>query len=247
MRTDPRSRTATNGSGDPWRDAPTGELGDQVLPRWFVLTAIAAVVLAIIVLFTAFALPRRDAVPVEARRPPASDLYTNAVGEVQTGITDAQPYDAPCALLRGVQIAGTDVDRTRLRQGLAGLCNIELPADVTGDIRAFAERSGIVRFATFEATGVDSTASRDDPPTVFVNARFQRTDPLWIAPLIAHDAVLRNRDGSAAEHALAARQAELAVCDRLLGGSERSRGCADAAEIIAMDDPLGMLREAGFE
>jgi hypothetical protein len=174
-------------------------------------------------------------------------MYTNAVGEVQTGITDAAPYDAPCGLLRGIQIAGTEADRTRLRQGLAGLCNIDLPADVAGDIRAFTERSGIVRFATFEATGVDSTAARDDPPTVFVNARFQRTDPLWIAPLIAHDAVLRNGDSGAAERALAARQAELTVCDRLLGGSERSRGCADAARITAMDDPLGALRDAGFE
>lgn len=247
METDPRARAASNGSGDPWRDAPTSELGDQVLPRWFVLTAIATVLLAIIVLFAAFALPRRNAVPVEARRPPASDMYTNAVGEVQTGGTDAQPYDAPCGLLRGIQIAGAEVDRTLLRQGLAGLCNIDLPGDVAGDIRAFAEQSGIVRFATFEATGVDSTASREDPPTVLVNARFQRTDPLWIAPLIAHDAVMRSGDSVAAETALAARQAELAVCDRLLGTSERSRGCADAAQITALDDPLGALRAAGFE
>jgi hypothetical protein len=258
MRSDRRTRAASNGddpmargarssNGDPWRDAPTSELGDQVLPRWFVLTAIASVLIAIIVLFAAFALPRRDAVTVEARRPPASDTYTNAVGEVQTGGTPPQPYDAPCDLLQGVQIAGSAADRAQLRQGLAGLCNIDLPDDVAGDIRAFAEQAGTVRFATFEATGVDSTASRDTSATIFINARFQRTDPLWIAPLVVHDAVLRRGEAASAERALLARRAEATTCDRLLGQADRSRGCQDAAAVLDLDDPLAALRGAGFE
>jgi hypothetical protein len=247
MRTDPRARAASNGSGDPWRDAPTSELGDQILPRWFVLTAIASVVIAIVVLFAAFAVPRRNAVPVEARRPPASDTYTTAVGEVQTGVTPPQTYDAPCSLIRGIQIAGTAADRAQLRQGLAGLCNIDLPDDVAGDIRAFADQAGTVRFATFEATGVDSTASRGRPATIFLNARFLRTDPLWIAPLIVHDVVVRRSGRASADGALVARRAELTTCDRLLGDGDRSRGCEDAAAVLALDDPLAALRDAGFE
>lgn len=247
MRTDPHARAASNGSGDPWRDAPTSELGDQVLPRWFVLTAIVSVVIAVVVLFAAFALPRRNAVPVEARRPAASEMYTTAVGEVQTGITPPEVYDAPCSLIRGIQIAGTSADRAQLRQGLAGLCNIELPDDIAGDIRAFAEQGGIVRFATFEATGVDSTASRDRPATIFINARFQRTNPLWIAPLVVHDAVVRRSGRASAGGALLARRAELMTCDRLLGEGDRSRGCEDAAAVLALDDPLAALRDAGFD
>ena len=248
MRTDPRDRAASSGSRDPWRHAPTGELGDQVLPRWFVLTAIATVVVAVIVLVTAFALPRGERVPVEARRPPASDMYTTAVGEVQTGVAPPQAYDAPCDLLQGLRVAGTEADRGHLRRGLAGLCNIALPADVADDVRRLAAQGGTVRFATFEATGVDSTASREAPATVFVNARFQRTDPLWIAPLVVHDAVLRRADRvSTADGALAARRAELQTCDRLLGQAERSRACADAAALLDLEDPRAALREVGFE
>jgi hypothetical protein len=242
-----RERAASNGARHPWSDAPTGELGDQLLPRWFVLTAITLVVLAVVVLVAALFQPQRDAVPVEARRPPPSLAYTTAVGEVQTDVTEPEPYDAPCPLLQGVQVAGSPTDRATLRAGLAGLCNIALPDDAAADVRAFAKQDGVVRFATFEATGVDSTASREAPATVFINARFQRTDPLWIAPLVAHDVTLRQPGHASAEGALMARRAEVAVCDRLLGTRQRSRSCADAAAIVALDDPVAALRAAGFE
>jgi hypothetical protein len=242
-----RERAASNGERHPWSDAPTGELGDQLLPRWFVLTAITLVVLGIVVLVAALFQPRRDAAPVEARRPPPSLTYTTAVGEVQTGVTEPEPYDAPCALLQGVRVAGSPTDRATLRAGLAGLCNIALPDDTAADVHTFAEQDGVVRFATFEATGVDSTASREAPATVFINARFQRTDPLWIAPLVAHDVTLRPAGRASAEGAVMARRAELAVCERLLGTRQRSRGCADAGAIVALDDPVAALRAVGFE
>ena len=246
MPTDARERARFNGSGDPWRGAPTSELGDQVLPRWFVLSAIALVVIAAIVLVAALALPQREGLAVEARRPPPSAEYTTDAGEVQAGASQPQAYDAPCALLQGIRIAGTPVDQTRLREGLAGLCNVRLPEDVAADVRSFAEEDGVVRFAIFQATGVDSTAARHGA-TILVNARFQRTDPLWIAPLIAHDTTLLGPARASAKGALMARRAELAVCDRLLGTGVRSRGCADAAAIVALDDPLAALRAVGFK
>jgi hypothetical protein len=244
---DARERASSNGSGNPWSAAPTSELGDQVLPRWFVLTAIALVVVAVVVLITALVLPHRDAIPVEARRPPPSAMYTTAVGEVQTGTSQPQDYDAPCALLEGIRVAGTPTDQAALRRGLAGLCNVTLSGNTAVDVRAFAEQGGIVRFATFEATGVDSTGSREAPATIYVNARFQRTDPLWIAPLIVHDATLRPPGRASAEGALMARRAELVACDRLLGTRPRSRGCTDAAVIVGLDDPLASLRAVGFD
>ena len=246
MRTDPHARASSNGSRDPWRDAPTSELGDQVLPRWFVLTAIACVIVAIVVLVAAFVLPSRAPVPVAARRPPASQAFTTAVGEVLTGPSQPQAYDAPCETVQGIRVAGMEADRARLRRGVAALCNIALPDDAAAALRRFAEQQGIVRFATFEATGVDSTASRVAPPTILLNARFARTNPLWLTPLLVHDAVALRGDPSTADTALVARRAEAAVCDRL-GDAEPSRGCADAAAVLALDDPIAALRDAGFE
>lgn len=247
MRTDPRRRAGANGSNDPWRDAPTSELGDQVLPRWFVLTALAAVVLAIVVLVAAFVVPRRSTVPEQARRPPPSESYTTAVGRVQTGTSAPEAYDAPCEMVRGVRIAGSETDRATLRRGLAGLCNTALPADIADDVRAFAAQQGTLRFAAFEATGVDSTATRAGPPTIFLNSRFQTTDPLWIAPLVVHDATLVRAGDVTAATALEARRAELQTCERLLGGDTRSRACGDAAAVVGLEDPIAALRAAGFE
>jgi len=236
-----------NGARDPWATAPTSELGDQLLPRWFVLAAIAAVVAAVAVAVAAFVLAGRATLPVEARRPPPSATYTTAVGDVQAGASSATPYDAPCPTLDGVRLAGSEGDRAQLRRGLAALCNTPLPGDARADLRAFAEAGGTVRFATFEVTGVDSTATRgDDAPEVLINTRFQRTDASWIAPLVVHDATLRRRDPATAEAALAARRAEAAVCDRLTGADTDSRACADAAAVTALDDPLVALRGAGF-
>ena len=240
-------RARFDGSRDPWRNAPTSELGDQVLPRWFVLTAVAAVVAAIVVGVAAFVLPGRVTVPEAARRPPPSGEWTTAVGAVEAGRSPSDPYDAPCALLDGIRLGGTAGDQAQLRRGLAALCNRTLPPAVREGLQAFAGAGGVVRFATFEATGVDSTASHGGgAPTILVNTRFQRTDARWIAPLIAHDVVARGRDPATAETALDARQAELAVCEALLGREAFSRACADAAAIVSADDPLQALRDAGY-
>lgn len=240
-------RARPGSSGDPWRDAPTSELGDQVLPRWFVLTAIAAVIAAIVVGVAAFVLPSRSTVAEAARRPPPSAAWTTAVGAVEAGDSPSDPYDAACAPLEGVRLAGTAGDQAQLRRGLAALCNTPLPTAVRDGLEAFAGAGGVVRFATFDATGVDSTASRrGDRPTILVNARFQRTDPRWIAPLVAHDVVIRAGDPTTATTALAARRAELDVCASLLDAEAFSRACADAAAVVSADDPLAALRDAGY-
>ncbi len=240
-------RVRRNGARDPWANAPTGELGDQVLPRWFVLTAIGAVVAAVVVAVIAFRPPGRASVPVEARRPPASSEYTTAVGGLEVGGSGPVAYDAACGLLDGLRLAGADGDRAQLQRGLAVLCDVALPVAVASDVRAFAADGGVVRFATFEATGVDSTASRTDAdPTIFVNTRFQRTPAAWIAPLIAHDATLLQRDPTTAAAAIAARRAEAEVCDRLQAADDQSRACADARAVLSLDDPAAALRAAGF-
>ena len=222
---------------------------EQLLPRWFVIFILVMIPVAIAAVIAAFVVVRPAEVPVAERRPPPAGDLTSDVGQFVVGEASPEPYADVCPTLRGVQIAGTDDDQQALRLGLAGLCNISLPGDVSEALARFAQAGGVVRFSAFEQTGVDSTAQLDaDPPRILINARLQLTDPLWIAPLVAHDATLLSTaaEPGTAEAELEARQAEVLVCERLLGGRRSSRGCADARELLDLPDPLGALRAAGF-
>lgn len=235
---------------DPWADARVGELHDPLLPRWFVLLAIATVVVASVTTIIAFTGFGADELPVETRRPAPGGELTHDVGAHRIGDTEPQPYDAPCAELSGVQIAGSTSDQALLRQALAGVCNTDLPSDAEDALTIFASAGGIVRFAAFEATGVDSAASAGSTgnrPRILVNARFESSArPRWIAPLIVHDTVVLAGDPSAATTALRAREVEAQVCRALLGTEERSRGCEDADGVLALPDPLAALRQVGY-
>ena len=232
---------------DPWRRAPVGELGEQLLPRWFVLLCVVLLPIAIAAAVAAFIVFGPQEVPVAARRPPPAQGLTSDVGEYIVGSTEPVEYDDACQMLDGVAISGSETDREPLRLGLSALCNTSLPDKLSQQIGRFAQAGGVVRFAQFQLTGVDSTALLgEQPPTILINARFQRTDPLWISPLVAHDAVFMTADPATAAGALETREAEDVVCDRILGGRRESRGCADAEALLALPDPEAALREAGF-
>lgn len=232
---------------DPWQYTRTGELQDQLLPRWFLITAGVIVLLGLAVLAIAATAGTRPELQGAARRPPPTARLTHDVGDIHTGRSDPESLDPPCSLLRGLSIAGSPSDQQQLRRGLAGLCDLALPTIAEDAIRAYAERGGTVRFATFEATGVDSVATRAvAQPTIYINTRFTRTNPLWIAPLVAHDAVTLAGDPAAAGSALQARRVEYAVCHRLLGTQAFSRGCQDAGDLLAQPDPIAALRNAGY-
>ncbi|MDP8969148.1 MAG: hypothetical protein M3N52_01285, partial [Actinomycetota bacterium] len=243
---------------DPWRSAPVGELHDPLLPRWFVVTALVTVPLAIAAFVAAFVAFRPTQIPVAERRPPPQGPLTNAVGAWQVGDSDPVSYDQACPLLRGTRVAGDEADQGVLRIGLAALCNTDLEHPTRAALEWFAGSGGTVRFAVFAVTGVDSTATLStlegppgsgelEGPLILVNAKFARTDPLWVAPLVAHDAVLLHQDRlqGSAEGALTARRAEVEVCRRLLSDRRPSRGCRDAEALLALPDPLGALRAAG--
>jgi hypothetical protein len=232
---------------DPWRRAPVGELQEQLLPRWFVLTALISIPLAVAAVVGAFVVFGPDEVPVAARRPPPADGLTNAVGAFEVGDAEPASFDAPCPLVEDLRVAGTARDRAVLAEGLGALCDADVPAEAAEAVRAFAEADGVVRFAAFEATGVDSTTDAGaDPPRILVNAKFTATTPAWIAPLLVHDAVALAGDPADADTALAARRAEARVCEHLFAETRPSRGCDDAAALLALDDPLAALRAAGY-
>jgi hypothetical protein len=232
---------------DPWRKAPVGELQEQLLPRWFVVLCVALVPVAVIAAIAAFVVFDGDPVPVAERRPPPTDELTHDVGEYSVGTSEPVVYEEACQRLEGVRIAGSEADQQALRLGLSGLCNTSLPPVIEDHLTRFAQEGGIVRFAQFQSTGVDSTALlAGDPPQILLNAKLQRSDPLWIAPVVVHDAILLAGAPETAEAALTARQAEDLVCDRVLGGRRESRGCDDAEELLALPDPLAALRSAGY-
>lgn len=241
------ARTSARGAPrDPWLDAPVSELQDQVLPRWFVLTGLLMVPVAIVALVAAFLVAGPDEVPAAARRPPPADGYTTGVSDLRVGDSPPVPLEEePCAELDGLRIAGTEVDRAVLAQGLAALCDGALPAEDRALVEALAAAGGVVRFAQFADTGVDSTASLDGR-LILLNNRFSVTEPAWIAPPVVHDLTVLAGDPASAETALAARRAEARVCDALLEDPTRSRACADAAAVLALDDPLAALRAAGY-
>lgn len=232
---------------DPWRRAPVGELQEQLLPRWFVVLCVTLVPVAVIAAIAAFAVFDTDEVPVAQRRPPPSDELTHDVGDYAVGTSEPVPYTDACPRLHGVHIAGSEADQQALRLGLAALCNTSLPPVITDHLERFAQDQGIVRFAQFQSTGIDSAALLDaNPPQILLNAKLQRGDPLWIAPVVVHDVMLLAGTPDTAQAALTARQAEDLVCDRVLGGRRESRGCDDAEELLSLPDPLEALRSAGY-
>lgn len=230
---------------DPWRDAPTSELSDQVLPRWFVVTCLAAIPVAIAVVVYVFVTFGADEVPVAARRPPPGGGLTSDVGGFAVGEAPPRPIEDPaCPEISDLRVAGTEQDRQRLVEGLSALCGLE-QSGVAELLQGFGDAGGVVRFAQFTETGVDSTASTTEP-LILLNARFSVTDPAWIAPLVVHDLVTLDGEPGTASTELAAREAELGACDRLFADTRPSRACDDARALLDLDDPLAALVEAGY-
>lgn len=248
LRTPSRSRDARSAdprfSKDPWADAPVEELQDQVLPRWFVLLAIAAVVVGAVVLVMALLATAPREVPLGERRPPPGNSgLTHDVGALEVGTSEPVVYERACSLLEGVRVAGTAADQANLRRSLAAACNAA-GGDVAEGLRAFADAGGVVRYATFSETGVDSTATTsENPPVIYLNSRFSSASGLLGAPLIAHDVVAVTDPGDARTE-LDARIAEADVCASLF--AELPRSCETATALVTTPGALRLLRAAGY-
>lgn len=234
--------------GDPWARTPSGELADPLLPRWFVVTVLVTIPAAIGAVVAAFVVFSHAEVPVAERRPPPSEAgLTAGTGEVALGDADPEGLEADCPVVAGLRIAGGEADRETLSDGVNGLCDADLDADTADRVGRLAEAGAVVRFAVFERTGVDSAADLDaQPQQVLLNARFSRTEPRWIAPLVALEATFLDADPTTAEGVLRARRAERRVCRSLFGGTRPSRACQDAQALLSLEDPQAALRAAGY-
>lgn len=235
----------------PYAGARVEELEEPLLPRWFVLLLLAAIPVAIGVAIWAFVVFGTDEVPAAERRPPPSadgSLTTN-VGGFNVGELAPERLSPSCGFLQGIRAAGTGTDRERIATAVEALCEVRLPTAAGPRLGAFADAGGVVRFAQFQATGVDSSMEvSGDPPRILLNARFARddTDPLWIAPLLVHDTTYLELSPGSASAALEAREHEAAVCAELFAESRPSRACEDAAAVLELLDPLRALESAGF-
>ncbi len=238
-------------AGDPYATAPMGELAEPLLPRWFVVLAVALVPVAVVVLLVAFPFLGSDELPAaEVRPPPGPEgAFSHDVGEVTLGSAEPQPAEAQCSAVSGFAVAGSESDRQRLQTALNALCETGVPADAAAALAALRDAGAVVRFAVFERTEVNSVVElRADPPRVLINARFTGVpQPRWVTPLVVHEAVMFDGDPATAATALAARRAELAVCAALFDRDDFSSGCETASELLALDDPAAALRDAGYE
>lgn len=232
-------RAARRPRKDPYEGLPVDELEDPILPRWFVLTLLASIPIAIAVFVFAFFLAGGGETPLAERRPPPDGERTSAVGALETGDREPVPHEPECPAVDGFLVAGTERDRAQLGVGLDALC--DAPEDVRSRVAEFAATGPVLRFAAFEKTGVDITGDDD---TVLVNARFSRTPPSVIGPLVAYQSVVASGDPSRASTILAARQVEAAACAAVV--EVRSRPCEEATELLDLPDPQAALQAAGF-
>lgn len=232
---------------------PTLPTGEPVLHRWFVLAMLLLVPAAIgVTIWAAAATVGRDSLSAAERRPPGGAEVTIERGEAQLSPTDDVEQGPAC--FQGGQISGDAGSRAAARVAMQGAC--ELIAGGRYDqaldgLRAWARSGGRVRIAAFQMSGVESSARLEEGRLVIeLNAAFQFEDATAASPALLHQLVLLGTPGFPgapipAERELEAAQVQQRACNDI-PARLRPRGCADVEELLASDDPLGDLVDAGW-
>lgn len=247
-------RPPTRGQGPLRTDGlPTLPTGEPVLQRWFVLLALVMVPVALAIMVWAFLSIDRDELTAAERRPAGGPEVTIARGEAMLAETrDAEPGPG-CS--QAIRIVGDDGSRTAAAAALEGVCELidrgDLP-EVREGLVTWIAGGGQLRVATFELSGVESSARLEDERLIVeLNARFQFEAPVRGAPAIAHQLVLLTDPawpgapvGVTTE--LAAAEVQRRACEVLELGDPAPRGCRDAIELLEADDPVGDLLRVGF-
>ncbi len=229
---------------------PTGE---PVLQRWFVLGMLVLVPIAMVITAWAFLSTDRDVLSAAERRPAGGPEVTIARGEAQLAETrDAEP-GPDCA--QAIRVIGDEGSQTTARRALAGICELidrgDFP-ELRDGLVTWIEGDGQLRIATFELSGVASSARREDARLIVeLNARFQFQEPRRGTPALAHQLVLLTDPGWPGQPVgvtteLRAAETQVRACEALDLGDDPPRGCRDAAQLLTADDPAGELLEVGF-
>jgi len=233
---------------------PTLPTGEPVLARWFVLTMLLLVPVTVgVTIWAVSMIPRGETIGPAERRPPGDEVVTIDRGDAQLGTsTDSTPGPG-CAV--SIELVGDDGTRAASERALRAFCQL-LDTGGFPDARAglgdWIRGDGRLRIATFELSGVESSARvEDDRIVVELNAKFLFEDATRAAPPLIHQLTLIGQPtwpGSpiTAEAELAAARAQADACEQLSFGGDRPRGCLDVEELLADDDPLQSILDAGF-
>lgn len=231
---------------------PTDSTGGPLLARWFAISMVVLAPIAIAVTIVAFlSIGGPDIEPAE-RRPPGDEHVTHDRGDATLNRIRTAEAGPDCA--SGIQVVGDDAARRTFREALSATCELlQRPdlAEAAAGMRRWAEEDGIGRVAVFERTGVDSSARLDDGRLVIeLNAKFQTAAGAQAVPALVHE-LTHLGEGTpvravTAEAELSAVRAQQAACERLVYPEEPPRACRDADELLAEDDPIARLREAGY-
>ncbi|MEX0869576.1 MAG: hypothetical protein WD011_07880 [Nitriliruptoraceae bacterium] len=232
---------------------PTLETGEPVLHRWFVLAMLVLVPVALAVSVWALLSIPRGEIPPELRRPVGDEAVTIARGDAEHPQSDGAEAGPGCA--EEIRITGDAGARAAAWRALGATCQLLDSSEFALAEQGLDEwiaMDGELRMATFELSGVESSARVEEGRIVVEsNAKFIYEDATRAAPSLVHQLVLIADDhwpGApvGAESELAATIAQHDACRRLSFGGALPRGCDDVAQLLALDDPLGALVDAGF-
>lgn len=239
----------------PLRDdgLPTLDTGEPVLHRWFVIGMLVLVPVALAVsLWAILAIPS-DTVPPAQRRPPGDAQVTIDRGDAQLGESTETEAGPRCA--EPIELVGDSGSRAAARRALGAACQLlasgRYPAAEAG-LDAWTAARGQLRFATFARSVVESSSRVEDGRIVVeLNAKFLFEDATRATPAVLHQLVLIGAGSWPGSPVTATLELEAArlqadACARMVFAEQPPRGCQDVDELLAENDPLGALVDAGY-
>lgn len=231
---------------------PQDSTGGPLLARWFAIAMVVLVPVGLVVVTVAFLSIGGSTIAPAERRPPGSETVTHERGAATLNQIRTAEAGPSCA--EGITMIGDDAARRVLSSALGAACQIlQRPGfeQAAAGLERWSAEDGIARIAVFELTGVDSNARlEDDRLIIELNAKFQVEGGTRAAPAIVHELIhlAAGMPGEVvtAQAELEAVRAQLEACGRLVFEEEPPRGCQDAQELLAEDDPLAELIAAGY-
>jgi len=232
---------------------PTLVTGEPVLARWFVITMLLLVPIAVVVSVLAWRAADREPPPAIERRVVGTATITHDRGEAQFPETEASEPGPSCA--EEVTLTGDRSAVSAARRALSATCQLlasgELPLASAG-LAAWLAADPMVRVGTFERSGVDASTRLEDGRLVLeLNARYLFEDATRAAPVVVLQLGLIGQPdwpgqvvSAQAEAAVLAEQ--LRACGRLSLPDGVPRPCRDAEELLGTDDLVAALVAVGF-
>ena len=239
----------------PLRDdgLPTLATGEPVLHRWFVIGMLLLVPVAVAVTLVALSAIDRPELSAAERRPAGDADVTIERGAAVLAETQGAEPGPGCG--QAIRIIGDEGSRAAARRAVEQTCELiatgEFPTAREGLVEWIAA-DGILRVATFELSGVESSSRVEDGRIVIeINAKFQFTDAARAAPALVHQLALiadPQWPGQtiSVERELLAAQAQARACEVLTFGDQPPRGCLDVEELLDEENRHELLLEAGY-